>query len=404
MKTRKLILLTLIVAFFIGNISGQNSNDVVKETDCNLNMASKPKVAVFGLTVSAPNVKNNVGLDLGNKLSNNLKGSNCYDVIFEKSFYVPKDAQAYISGNLKDFYASEGALGKPRLYFELELRDAITQKILAAKTINLKGKIYLGYGPNKPFNTIFLQALEMSKEFLFENKHLIPEKEIELVVNEADQTAYQEVVEKAPGQIKRTESTWEQMKNHSDKKREENRNLYLGKSEYYNEEGTYKSLSKTKGDEYILLKINGNAVEANKQKGLLATVNTRSISGNEIELQYHDIGHSKIHTIKMYDPVQQPKLRTFYLGTKNGTLNEGANETFWINCKFSLGGGKSITAYYEVYKGEVKKSNINNGEIKILYYEPQRFGIMDFEFKLEIQNQNESKKNLVEGRLRARLL
>lgn len=406
---KKYLILLILVLVYINSyaqaeITGKTEKDSIT-ADCSYTIDKKPNVAVFSLDVSVPGVGSGIGREIGERISASLKGSDCYTIDFVPSHYIPKNAQAYISGTLKDFYTSEKAIGKPRLHFDLELRDAETQKILASTTINLKGKLYMGYGENKPFKTIFEEALVACRNFLFSNRHLIPERIPAINIGTAKKSPYEEAMEKAPGKVKRTESTWDQMKKHSDKKRKEARDMYMDKQEYYNDPGEYKSLTETKGDEYLIFTVDGKKFETNKHyasNGLMTSANYRSSVLSKVEIFIQDIRNSRSVTIKMKDPASEPTKRKFILGAKNGILNDGADESFWIEFKFYLNSKDIIEAKYQVYKGEVKTSNIENGYINILFYNPQLKGILDFDFDFVVRDKNQVART-IKGRMRTRV-
>lgn len=406
---RTVIVLSIALAFMAsGLVYGQS--DIGEKTekmgmDCAIAIDKRPNVAVFSLNVSAPGVGNGIGREIGERISAYLKGNDCYNLDFVPSHYIPKNAQAYISGNLKDFYTSDKTIGKPRLQFDLELRDATTQKILASTTIDLKGKLYMGIGDNKPFKAIFQEALEASQEFILMNRNLIPERKLEISSGSSQGSPYEEAVENAPGAIKRTESILDQMKDHSDKKRKESRNMYLDKQEYYNAPGEYKSLVETKGDEYLVFTVDGKKYETNKDyasHGLMTSANRRSSALSKVEIFIQDIKNSRSVTMKMMDPASEPTKRKFILGAKNGILNDGADERFWIEFKFYLNSKDIIEARYQVYNGEVKTSNIDEGYMNILFYEPQLRGVLDFDFDFVVKTKNGTTRN-IKGRMRTRV-
>lgn len=405
MKPSTIVLIAItIISYYPLNAQSATTEKVTKTgMDCEITIDKRPNVALFSLDVSAPGVRDGMGREIGERIVAYLKGSDCYNLNFAPSHYIPKTAQAYISGNLKDFYTSEKAIGKPRLHFDLELRHAETQEVLARTTIDLRGKLYMGIGENKPFKAIFQEALEASREFIMTNKDLIPERKPEMSTLDSNKSPYEQAMEHDPGTIKRTESVWEQMKNHADKKRAESRDMFLNKQEYYNAPGEYKSLVETKGDEYLIYTVDGKKHETNKHmRSLELMLTTNHRSSNQVKLYLQDIKRSKSLTLAMRDPASLPTKRKFILGAKNGILNDGAEESFWINFKFFLGINDIVEAKYQVHDGAVKMSNIEEGHINILFYEPELRGVLDFEFDFVVRTSDQGVRK-IKGRLRTRV-
>ena len=396
--------------------------DEIKKQCATSNSDTKASLLISTFHVSAPSVSKGIGKQLSEKLIQHMGQLDCFSTNKTVSDFIPKGTQAIITGDLKDYYTSEGVLGKPRIGFEIEIRNASTQEIIATKEIKSVGKLYLGAGNNKPLATAWNNAMDEAAVFVYAHLEKI-----------ASQAQAKETTEKVidttihfQNRVKR-KSTWDQMKDHSEEKRAENRNRSLNLSDYYNDTVVYKEYPKKPSDKFLEYTINGKKYLF--QENARSIDNTAAIESYEgssfsrhgLKIQVRPSTLTTFMTLDIFYPFRFPKARRFHFGndsTYDARIpSERKALSFEMNflAAFELisewGIQRRAKEKYRIFSlidrtGKVE-SNIEGGYIQVLDFETGMYGAIEvaFKFRTKPYTDKDGKQipaMKIEGRARAR--
>ena len=213
---------------------------------------AKPDLLISPFHVSGSFTSEGMGREMAEKLIERLGTISCFNYNKRVSYFIPEGSQVVVTGDIKDYYTSEGKLGKPRINFTIEIRKSTTQELIASKDIKGEGKLYLGVGNNKPLTTLWNQVMDEAVVYLYD--------QIPLIAIQAKATEDKEKVGDTQLSFKdrvNRKSVWDQMKDRADEKRAEDRKLALNVSDYYNDTVLYKEFPKIPNDQFLEYTING---------------------------------------------------------------------------------------------------------------------------------------------------
>ena len=357
------------------------------------------------------------------KLIDELDSINCFTVNKRPSDFIPGGTQALITGNLIDYYTSEGALGKPRIKFEIEIRQANTQALVASKTINISGKLYLGTGNNKPLANVWKQAMDESAIFLY--KHLpsiaTMTKAVESKETVIDTTlSFQSRV--------KTKSIYDQQKEYADELRNRDRKRNLSLSDYYNDSLVYKEFPGRPSTQFLQYSINGKkyeflytASDTRKMAGFHAFEGTQPTSRHGVRVKIDPGMVSGLVGIDLFYPYYYPKVRWFYFG--KDTTHDSRIPASLEKVSFEIylpGDFKQVSEWSPALKATEQyhflatnepafatKSNIEGGYVQILDFSTGSYGALEAFFKFRTKAYTDEKgKSIpamnIEGRFRVR--
>jgi hypothetical protein len=403
MNKNNRLLIFLLCFLAVQQTMGQ-SIDAIKQQCENIEPLNKANIAVYTFEVSAPAVSNGAGAELRDKLAAILSDIHCFTTQREVSIFIADHAQAIIVGTITDYYPSENAIGKSRIAFDLEIRSASTQAIIAQQSFKVQGKLFMGVGNNKPFADAYNKILQEAAVFIYTQKEAI--KVLAPVV------AAQPGI---PNDLVKRKSVYDQMVDHGNKRRQEGLNLSLGRADYFNDttQHNYKYKDPKKGSWYVEYKINGKPFSMYRtgQPGAYFTAITSKIL-NRLECDYRDSFGNKYFYLSITDPLKYPSLRRFEFG-KNATkqvLVDGEMKDIYFTFSLKLMGpspGIRYPIYAYIGPMQDDKVNVESGYIEVLYYEPGKGGPIELRFELVVQSGTTKdgkpipSLHITEGRFRA---
>lgn len=381
----------------------------------------RPNLLVSPFTVSASFQSYGAGNMVAEKLISHLGTISCFEYNKTISHFITAGSQVVITGVLKDYYTSEGVIGKPRIEFDIEIRKAInSRELLASKNIKGIGKVYPGIGNNKSLASLWNQVLDEAIIFLYDQLPLIA----------LQSKAKSELVVVGPAVVnvdKRVDrkSIMEQMEDHSTKKREEawKRNMML--SDYYNDSIVYNEFPKKPSEEFLEYIVNGKKYLFKKQMDYASETAAfhafeggSSITKHGLMIKVDPAYVTCFPQIDMFYPADYPKARRFHFGN-DSTYDERVVSSHESKITFEISLPVKCAAHLEPVSTDkyvifastnpkkMEKNNIEGGYVQVLMFKTSRYGTVEcyFKFKTKAYTDKDGKKvpsYNIEGRFRAK--
>lgn len=414
----------LITAFFltatnIGLAQGKKIEEIRNECVAT-SFVIRPNLLITPFAVSASFQSYGAGNMVAEKLISHLGTVSCFEYNKTISHFITAGSQVVITGVLKDYYTSEGVLGKPRIEFDLEIRKAInSRELLASKNIKGFGKFYTGIGNNKPLAALWNQVLDEAIIFLYGQFPLI------MLQTKAES----EVIKTGPSEVsidKRAnrKSVLEQMEDHSEKKREENwkRNMML--SDYHNDSALYNEFPKKPSEEFLEYSVNGKKYLFKRQMAYAPeTATFNAIEGvaltkHGLQIMVTPSYVTCFPQIDMFYPADYPKARRFHFGN-DSTYDERVMSIHQSKITFELSlpvtcveklkpmSTEKFFIFGSTDPKKMEQNNIEGGYVQVLMLQTSRRGTIEcyFKFKTKAYTDKDGKKvpaYNIEGRFRVK--
>ena len=393
------------------------------EKTCISSKPSKPiRISVAPFFISAGYNPGGRSRSLADSLIGRLGRVACFATFPEYVYYVPGGSQVLITGDVKDYYTSEKKLGKPRLHWLVELRNASDFEIITTKEIKIEGELYKGTGYNAALDKLWEKALLQTVSWVHSQSGPLAKLKYATETDVAlldTNMLFRKRVE--------TEGMLESQQRYGEAKRERNRKRGLGLSEYYNDTAYLKTLPAINQTEFIEYTIDGKkykfyeGAKKLEEQGFLSILQGQRVAGDGLKVTITSplvVGNM---TISLSDPSLYPTIRRFHFGSnpsKDSRVPDGYEEVY---CLASLMGGfkedkftmkrlateKALVIASNI-PGQKEGSNVTEGFLQILHFETGSYGVLEamFEFKTksikDVKSGKEIPARKVTGRFRVR--
>ncbi len=392
----------------------------IRKACADITQTSKPNIAVAKFFQSASfDYVDMGGLTLAKKIIIQLSAFPCFTVNPDVAYHVPEGAQVLITGDLKDYYTSEGAIGKPRIRFVVELRSAVTQKLLSSYTVNHTGAVYSGIGKNKPLADIWTKSMNDVVLFLYKNAALfvgMPPLKGEHVVIGDKELVFTDQVE--------TEGPLQSQQRYNEKQRERNLKRSLNLSDYYNDSVEYSKFPPIAADQFLVYSVDGKQYQFFSQsRDIDKTAHFSSIEGinfspNGLKITVQPSTVNEAMTISLFYPPDYPTLRRFVFGSDTTLHHKIPSGKLPVNFVAALLGGFKPAMVNRIAgekyllvasnkPGIAESATVEKGYLQVLHLETGSYGVIECFFKMTTKpvKTKEGKtlpSHTIEGRFRSR--